>query len=65
MILAMNVNSRMTKSWMGHKDDRVMDDRGQLYIGARSHQESDSDLMIDRLKLRTQDLKWITSTVRQ
>ena len=32
---------------MGHKDDRVMDDRGQLYIRAKSHQESDGDLMIE------------------
>ena len=39
MILAMNVNSRMTKSWMGHKDDRIMDDRGQMHIEARSHRE--------------------------
>ena len=24
-------------SWMGHDDDRVMDDRGQVHIEARSH----------------------------
>ena len=39
MILVMDVNSRMTKSWMGHKDDRIMDDRGQMHIKARSPRE--------------------------
>ena len=39
MILVMDVNSRMTGSWMGHEDDRVMDDRVQVHIEARSHQE--------------------------
>ena len=54
MILVMDVNSRMTGSWMGHEDDRVMDDRGQVHIEVSSG--SDSDLMMDRLELRTQDL---------
>ena len=39
MILVMDVDSRMTESWMGHEDGRVMDDRGQMYIEARSHRE--------------------------
>ena len=34
MILVMDVNSRMTGSWMGHEDDR-----GQVHIEARSHRE--------------------------
>ena len=35
-----------------HMDDRVMDDRGQMHIEARSHLESDSNLMTGRLKLK-------------
>ena len=39
MSLVMDANSKMTGSWMGHEDDRVMDDRGQVHIEARSHRE--------------------------
>ena len=36
-ILVTDVNSRMTGSWSGHEDDRVMDDRGRMHIRAGSH----------------------------
>ena len=39
MVLVMDVNSRMAKSWMSRKDDRIMDDKGQMHIEARSHQK--------------------------
>ena len=33
MVLVMDVNSRMTKSWMSRKDGRIMDDKGQMHKG--------------------------------
>ena len=48
-----------------HMDDRVMDDRGQMHIEARSHLESDSNLMTGRLKLKNPGVNWITGTGHQ
>ena len=39
VIRVMDVDSRMTGSWMGHEDGRIMDDETQVHIGARSHPE--------------------------